>query len=137
MGLFGGDDKKDAETAALAAERERIEALPLDQLAEEVMVKVWGRGGTQDAYENENVAVQLYDVAKPFNPTESIFGVDLTPLNEIQQVLEEALQLLQHARLVVPSFSGGDHASMYFRPTRAGLQAIDRGEVASRLAAVS
>jgi hypothetical protein len=137
MGLFGGDDKKDAETAALAAELERIQALPLDRLAEEIMSKVWGRGGTQDAYENENVSLQLYDVAKPFNPTESIFGVDLTPLNEIQQLLEEALQLLQHARLVVPTFSGGDHATMYFRPTRAGLEAIDRGEVARRLAAIA
>jgi hypothetical protein len=137
MGLFGGGEEKDAQTAALAAERERISALPLERLAEEVMLKVWGRGGTADAYENEDVQLELYDVAKPFNPTEDIFGVDLMPLNEIQQLLEEALQLLQHAGLVVMSFSGGDTSSLYFRPTRAGLLAIDRGEVADRLAGAS
>ena len=137
MGLFGNDDGKDAETAALAAELERIEALPLERLAEEVMTKVWGRGGTCDAYENEDVSIELYDVAKPFNPTEHIFGVDLTPLNGIQQLLEEALQLLQHARLVVLSFSGGDTSSLYFRPTRAGLRAIDSGDVVARIAAVA
>ena len=136
MGLFGSDEKEKAESAALAAELERLQATSLPAVAEEIMTRTWGHGGPADAYANATTAIDYDEIEKLFNPTDQIFGVDLSPLLGITEILEEALQLLEHARLVVMRVSGSDHVSVHWRATRAGLAALEAGEVRARVEAL-
>ncbi|MDW5592934.1 hypothetical protein VSS74_01195 [Conexibacter stalactiti] len=44
--------------------------------------------------------------------------------------------MLEHARLLVPRFSGGDISSLGYALTRAGGEVLAGGDVATRIAAV-
>lgn len=138
MALFGSDEKKEAEEQSIAEERERIESMPLTALAEEILVKVWGRGGPADAYEKSDTAIAFHEIEKLYGPELSIsnvnvFGSDSEPMIGITELLEEALQMLEHAKLVVFRVSGGDIVKVQYRPTRAGLKAMDAGNARSLL----
>ena len=134
MGLFGSEEKRDGQEDASVAEQARIESMPLPVLAEEILVRAWGRGGPGDAYEKSSTAISYYEIENLYRPDAGggIFGASPVPTG-IGELLEEALQMLEHARLVVFRVSGGDIVKVEYRPTRAGLKAIDAGNVRSLL----
>jgi hypothetical protein len=138
VSLFGSDEKEQREDGALAAEFERIERMPLAQLGEEVMVRAWGHGGPGDAHAKERgkTGLALWQIQELFGVSgASLFGSPSGQPTAIVDVLEEALQVLEHAGLVLLRVGGGDIIKAEFRPTRAGLRAIDSGDVRARIEA--
>lgn len=134
MSLFGGDAKKTEGHDALAAERMRLEGMPLADLAAEVMTRTWGPGGPAGTGESETGELTMLHIVKQFNPDGRVFGVDHAAVGAIQSVVEEAVQRLEHAELVVIRYRGGSSSTLSYRPTRAGLEAIAAGDVRARLA---
>ena len=132
MGLFSSDDKKDADRETAVAELARIESMPLRELAEEIMTRVWGRAGLRDAYATAQgeTGVAPYEIF-------SLFAASATASSSeeiaITEAVEEGIQLLEHGGLVVLRVGGGDIVKPELRPTRAGLRAIDAGDIRSRL----
>lgn len=120
MGLFGRNDDKDAENAAMTAEYERLEALPLEQLAEEIFVRVYAPGRLGD----DGGAVALSQIVAELNPATSVFGIDERVRSAFAPLLAEGVQVLEHARWIVGRHSGGDIASMGWAVTRAGRAAL-------------
>src|SRR3954463_1948430 len=94
MPLFGGH--KQEENDKLHAELQRISALPLPQLAGEVMTRVFGTGGQGEG----GGTVKLQDVAGAFNPAEGSFGIDDDALRSMYEVVSEGVQVLEHVCLV-------------------------------------
>jgi hypothetical protein len=66
----------------------------------------------------------------------SIFGIDEQVRGAFQNLIAEGVQVLEHARLVVPRFSGSDHSSLGYALTRAGRAVLAGGDVAGGTAAV-
>jgi hypothetical protein len=134
MGLFGDDDKKAAENAAMAAELARLQALSLIELAEEILLRAYGPGGPRAAGAAPE-ATSLEKLTAFFNPATSIFGIDKQVKGALEGVIAEGVQVLEHARLLVGRFSGGDYATLGFALTRAGSAALAGGDVPARIAA--
>lgn len=138
MGLFGNDDKQDkkdkkaAENDAMKAEYARLESLSLLQLAEEILVRCYGPGGPGD----DGSAPSLTRLCDVLNPARSVFGIDEKVRSAYPGLVSEGVQVLEHARLLVMRFSGGDMSSLGWALTRAGRAALDSGEVAARIGAV-
>jgi hypothetical protein len=131
MPLFGGH--ADEENAKLRAELARIDALPLHQLAGEVMTRVFGPGGQGEG----GGTVKLQDVAGAFNPAEGSFGIDDDALRAMYEVVCEGVQVLEHVCLVRVIMSNEPRGSVLYPwavPTRLGRLALDRGSVATVLA---
>ncbi len=123
MPLFGG--KREAENEKLRAELERISALPLQQLAAEVMVKGFGPGGPADGS-----FAAPGTIAGAFNPAEGSFGIDNQALLDMGEVVVEALQVLEHACLVRMTVDGsGGVYHVYFGATRYGKAALAQNAV--------
>ncbi len=138
MGLFGNDDKHDkkaAENAALRVELTRLSALSLAELSTEILVRAFGPGGPgEPGVSGDPPSVtKLTDF---FNPATSIFGIDKYDKATLEAVIAEGVQLLEHARLLVPRFSGGDYATLGYTLTRAGAAALAAGDLPARIAAV-
>jgi hypothetical protein len=132
MGLFGKNEEKDAENEAMKAEYARLEALSLLTLAEEILVRGYGPGGPGEHGSSQTIS----DLTKVFNPGKSIFGLDERVRSAFPQLISEGVQVLEHARLLVVRFSGGDHSSLGYALTRAGTEVLAGGDVAARIAAV-
>src|SRR3954447_9531527 len=116
MPLFGHADE---DNAKLHAKLARIDALPLPQLAGEVMTKVFGPGGQGEA----GGAVKLADIAGAFNPAEGSFGIDDDALREMYSVVSEGGEALDHAGLVREIMSNDPRGSVLYPwalPTRLG-----------------
>jgi hypothetical protein len=131
MPLFGGH--ADEENAKLRGELARIDALPLPQLAGEVMTRVFGPGGQGEG----GGTVKLQDVAGAFNPAEGSFGIDDDALRGMYDVVCEGVQVLEHAGLVRVIMSNEPRGSVLYSwavPTRLGRLALDRRSVDSVLA---
>jgi hypothetical protein len=131
MPLFGGH--ADEDNAKLHAELARIDALPLPQLAGEVMTRVFGPGGQGE----EGGAVKLADIAGAFNPAQGSFGIDDDALREMYSVVSEGVQALEHAGLVREIMSNEPRGSVLYPwalPTRLGRLALARNSVESILA---
>ena len=122
MSLFN----KDEENAKLHAELERIQALPLNEIAAEVLEKAFSPG-TPGA---DGKPTTIPEVGLPFNPAEGSFGIDDQALVDMGFVMAEAVQVLEHACLVRMEVagSGGVYGSNY-RTTRLGQQALTAGTV--------
>jgi hypothetical protein len=130
MGLFGKNDDKEAENAAMKAEYARLEALPLERLAEEILVCVYGDGGIGD----DGGSVTLSQIVNELNPGKSVFGIDERVRSGFSPLLSEGVQVLEHARWIVGRFSGGDISSMGWALTRAGRAALASGQTGVALA---
>src|SRR3954449_13504803 len=127
MPLFGHADE---DNAKLHAELARIGALPLPQLAGEVMTKIFGPGGQGEG----GGAVKLADIAGAFNPAEGSVGIDDDALREMYSVVSEGVQALEHAGLVREIMSNGPRGSLLSRgalPPRLGRLALERRSVDS------
>src|SRR3954453_22333496 len=131
MPLFGAH--ADEENAKLHAELARIDALPLPQLAGEVMMRVFGPGGQGEG----GGTVKPQDVAGAFNPAEGSFGIDDDALRAMYEVVCEGGQGLEHVCLVRVIMSNEPRGSVLYPwavPTRLGRMALDRGSVDSVIA---
>lgn len=129
VGLFGNKEKKAAQSAALQAEYERLGALPLPELATEVMERGFGPGGPGGQLEIKVNA--LFDL---YAPMKSAFGVDFTPRLKIEDLLKDAAAALEHAGLLVMS-PGGEGGNLQYAKSRAGQDALDAGDVRGKLGA--
>jgi hypothetical protein len=131
MSLFGSDEKKEARGAEVRAEVERLGALSLPQLAQEVMVRVYGPGGPGAVG-----SADYQETMKPFDPTGTgIFpGVAEELRVPLEELLQEGMQQLMNSALVVAPLRGGDIARPRYRLTRAGRAALQSGDAATRVA---
>jgi hypothetical protein len=125
MALFGGE-KRQAKNDALQAEVERIDALSLDDLAAETLVKGFGTGAP-----GANGAIRATDVSGEFIPGDSTSGLDQGELVEINDMVAEGIQRLEHAGLVrvVVSTDGGSTYHTFVTTTRAGRAALESDSV--------
>ncbi len=127
MPLFGG--KREAENEKLRAELARIEALPLKDLAIEVMTRGFGPGGPA-----ADAPGAPQHIAGAFNPAEGSFGIDDQALQDMFVVVVEGLQVLEHAGLVRYLIGGsGGVYDQFYTPTRLGRAALQQGTVAQVL----
>lgn len=131
MSLFGSDEKKEAHGAQVRAEVERLGALPLPQLAQEVMARVYGPDGP-----GASGSADYQETLKPFDPTDTgIFpGVDKELQVPLEELVQEGMQQLTNSALVVVPLRGGDITRPRYRLTRAGRAALESGDVATRIA---
>jgi hypothetical protein len=126
MPLFGG---RKEENEKLQAEVERLAALPLSQLAEEVMVKGFGTGGPA----GDGSYSELASIAGALNPAQGSF-LDDTLLVTHFRVVAEGAQLLEHAGLVrFEVSSSGGIAHWSWTATRAGTAALQSSSVAQQV----
>lgn len=125
MGLFGGSsEEKQRDNDALAAEVMRLDALPYEALAREVLTKGFGHGGP-----GADWPVAFYEIKNALNPTDRIFGMDDALLADFDTLVHEGLHMLYRAGLAQWVFSGGDTSSMRWSLTRAGRRALEQGTV--------
>ena len=131
MALFGSNEKKEAEAAQVHAETERLGALPLPQLAREVMVRVYGPEGP-----GAGGSADYQETLKPFDPTDTgIFpGVDKELRVPLEELVQEGMQQLTNSALVVAPLRGGDITRPRYRLTRAGRAALASNDIATRIA---
>ena len=118
--LFGHKDEETGDdVAALEAEIARVEALPPARLAAEVMEKIEppATGGGR---------VGVLEITRQLTPAYAGRGVGQEQQLRLSRLVEEGLQLLEHAALVHLSWRGGFDD---YRVTRRGLAALERGEV--------
>ncbi|MBK5231978.1 MAG: hypothetical protein JJE13_03215 [Thermoleophilia bacterium] len=127
MGLFGGGVEKEAKKAAAQAESDRLAALPVQDLAAEVM-QAFGPDGLQIKSGHQQGALQvagwlLRDFSTKVKYTQPVFGPTI-----------EALGILDTAGLVDGRNFGSGNAKTY-NVTRLGETALAEGDVRERLGA--
>src|SRR5579884_4315913 len=95
-----GEDERAVAEAAVRAEVERLEALPLAQLAAELMLQGFGPNGyladfaQRESYTSGGYVAIYGFAADPFQPlAEIVGGVGHKPVGE-------GLQLLEHLRMI-------------------------------------
>jgi hypothetical protein len=115
-------ERTEAANAAFRAEVERLEALPMAQLAAEVMVRVFGPGTSGHPYLNSGIV-------GIFTPKDA-YGKDINDLKRrLHHVLVEGLQVLEHQSLIC--IYHRDDIS--YAPTRRGQAALEAGAVEQAL----
>jgi len=124
VGFFGDGEKRQADNEALQAEVARIGALPVKQLAVEVMTKGFGPGGPAAG----GVLARPSDIAGAFIPTESSHDLDQSQLDTLYQIAVEGLQALEHAGLVrfqlIIDAGTNDNYNLNYTATRLGTTAL-------------
>jgi hypothetical protein len=124
VGRFGGGERREREELDLRAELARLEALSPDDLADEVLRRIFGPGG-----QAKDGVVSSWRVVMPFDPR----GTGLYPgmpkdLREgFRELVEEGLQRLEHRELVLVRVTGRDQTDVDVRLTRAGRRALQEG----------
>jgi hypothetical protein len=138
--VFGNKEKRQAADAALLAEIERLESLPLNQLATEVMTRGFGPGTPGAAgstavvggsVKSGGASIVAYtgvsQIAKAFNRD----GRDMTLIRRLHDVIAEGLQALEHAGLVRAEALGpSGTSSAGYVVTRVGADALQNDGVA-------
>ena len=143
--MFGNKDKraaasdaKEAANAALRTEVERLEALPMAQLAAEVMIKGFGPGGYLPQFmEREPHAaargVRVENIARTFEP--ELIARDLDLRQRLFEVVGEGLQVLEHESLIwVRNVS---QVEVGYAPRRRGRAALEADAVEQTLSGES
>jgi hypothetical protein len=131
---------------AVTAEIQRVSALPLPQLAAEVMMKGFGPGGpggpgTPGSLDAPHMvtyrepAATAHTIAAEFTP--ALLAQAVMNRNELRTrltaIIAEGLQLLEHACLIRAE-SYGSTSSLCYLATRRGRAALERGDIARVLA---
>ncbi|MGD9570939.1 MAG: hypothetical protein AB7V62_03510 [Thermoleophilia bacterium] len=118
----GGSGRRAEAEAGLRDDLARLDALDLDALADEVLVRVFGPGGQAD----DHGVVEMWRIVMPFDPwgTGQFPGMPKELRREFQELVEEGLQRLEHRGLVHVRVSGRDQTSIDVRLTRAGRRAL-------------
>ncbi len=129
MGLFGNREEKRARETAAQLESERLAALPVADLAAEIM-PAFGPGGIEARPGHQRGAMQV---------TEWLFASTSTKVKYRQPVLGptiEGLQVLESAGLLSRrNFGGSGSSASTYEATRAGNEALADGSVRRRLEA--
>jgi hypothetical protein len=127
MGLFGGGGRRARDELELRAELDRLDGLSLDDLALEVLTRVFGEGGQA----GRDGTVPFWRITMPFDP----WGTGLFPgmpkdLREgHRELVEEGLQRLEARGLVFVRITGRDQTDVDLRLTRAGRRALAEGRI--------
>jgi hypothetical protein len=119
----GKKEQRDARTAALEAEADRVSSLPLPQLAAEVMTKAFRV--TEDLRFADGRYPPFGILVTRFAPGTSHHDEKL--FQRFAELVGEGLQVLEHASLVrgpVATMAGDGYAV-----TRLGRAALERGAV--------
>jgi hypothetical protein len=121
--LSGKKEERDARKAALEAEADRASALPLAQLAAEVMTKVFRV--TEELRFEDGRYPGFGTLVSRFAPGTSHHDEKL--FQRFAELVGEGIQVLEHASLVrgPVATSGGDGYAV----TRLGRAALERGAV--------
>ena len=121
--LSGKKEERDARKAALEAEADRASALPLAQLAAEVMTKVFRV--TEELRFEDGRYPGFGTLVARFAPGTSHHDEKL--FQRFAELVGEGIQVLEHASLVrgPVATSGGDGYAV----TRLGRAALERGAV--------
>jgi len=122
------------DAAVLAAEIAQLDALPLAQLAVEVMVKGFGPDGpggpgtpgTIEAPSLDAPPVGLAEIARSVSPAYAGHGVSQELQLRFTTLVAEGLQILENASLVRITWHGGVEN---YLATRLGRTAVERGAV--------
>jgi hypothetical protein len=129
MGLFGNREEKRAKEAAAQIESERLAALPVADLAAEIM-PAFGPDGIEIRSGHQRGAMQV---------TEWLFASTSDKVRYRQPALGptiEALQALENAGLLSRrDFGGTGTGASTYEATRAGEEALADGSVRQRLGA--
>jgi hypothetical protein len=147
MSPFGHKEKDGAKQErvdqyrlALTVELERLDSLPLAQLAAEVMVKAFGPGGPGADEEdvtvgqaNAHAGPGLYRICGLVEADRRGLGFTYTDeddelLERIRRLVAEGLQELEHASLIRVQLHT-EMGSPDYATTRRGRAALERGEV--------
>ncbi len=136
--LFGSkDDRAEKEAAAGAALQELVDgldALPLHQLAVEVMSKGFGPGmpGAADTTTvggpNADAGTTVADIATELAPGGSTDGAGDQLRLRLYRLIAEGLQQLEHAALIRAQMHT-EMGSLDYAITRLGRTALERGAV--------
>lgn len=132
---------------AMQMEFERLNSLPMMELAAEVMVKGFGPGGPgadDDAIslgqQNVDAGPTAPQIALEFAPSRQGLGTptadDLTLEERIAKLVAEGLQALEHASLVRVQMHTA-MGNLDWAATRRGRAALERNEVESILRAMN
>jgi hypothetical protein len=128
---------KPADNDGLNTEVRRLDALPLPQLAAEVMIKGFGPGSPGEGlYADLNVVGAAF--SGPFQGRDYDDAADAL----LMEIVAEGVQVLEHAGLVRPVFhgSGGSndvHYALAYGATRRGRAALQQNAVERVLAGSS
>jgi hypothetical protein len=135
--VFGNNDKREARSdaqaaaeAAFLAEVERLEALPMAQLAAEVMVKGFGTDGYLADFVQRNpnaeaIGVHAGNIAGMYKPKDAR---DAGLYKRLRQVVGEGVQVLEHESLIwAVNVREGSGAG--YLPTRRGRAALETDAV--------
>ncbi len=143
--MFGSKEDKERDkqgaTAAVVSEADRLEALPMIELAAEVMKAAFGPGGPGAGDDNTvtvggTVTVSgaplgrgllLNQIAGAFDRE----GSDMTQSRRLQRLVAEGVQLLENAALVRPVVGGpaGGGANFSYALTRLGRRGLQHDAV--------
>lgn len=127
MGLFGGrgGGRRERDELELRTELERLDGLPLDDLAAEVLRRVFGEGGQM----RDDGTVPFWRVTMPFDPrgTGLFPGMPAEVREGFRELVEEGLGRLETQGLVFRRITGRDQTDVDLRLTRAGRRALEAG----------
>ena len=117
MGLFAKDVRQDASADALRTERDRLDGLTMEALAGEILTRVFGPGTG-----NERHRVPIRDIYAVYDPsgTGSFPGLELQVVLSVQFLIEEGLQHLTHAGVLVQGGFRSDTSPTEFHLSRVG-----------------
>jgi hypothetical protein len=137
MALFGGRDERSAADDALEAEIERLDRLPVPELAATVMAKAFGPGAEWEDPEEEvtvdgpnvGAGATVAGIAAEMAPGGSTRGADERDKVRLQRLVAEGVQALEHAALIRPQMHTAMN-SLDYTPTRLGRKVLAAGAVA-------
>jgi len=137
LSLFGGRGDLEGDPDELAAEIERLDALPLPELAAEVMGKAFGPGAEYEDPEEEvtvggpnaGAGATVEGIATTMAPGGTTRGSDDPTRLRLQRLVAEGIQALEHAALVRPQLHTAINGLDY-TPTRLGRKVLATGSVA-------
>ncbi len=134
--LFGHKDEDQPDAAALQAEIERLDALPLVQLAAEVMANGFGPSGPGEDKEqtvtvggpNINAGTTVGEIALEFAPGGTTQSADEQLRQRLLRLVAEGVQELEHASLIRAQLHTS-MGSLDYALTRRGRSALQQGAV--------
>lgn len=137
MALFGGREERSAGADALEGEIERLDRLPLPELAAEVMAKAFGPGAEWEDPEEEvtiggpnvGAGATVSAIATEMAPGGSTKGADERTRLRLQRLVAEGVQALEHAALIRSQMHTAMN-SFDYTPTRLGRKVLAAGAVA-------
>ncbi|HMN98385.1 MAG TPA: hypothetical protein PKD59_03130 [Miltoncostaeaceae bacterium] len=124
MALLGGGGRRERDEMDLRADLARLDGLPLDELADEVLRRLFGPGGRA-----RDGVVPAEEALVPFDPrgTGLFPGMPKDLRESYRELVEEGVQRLEHRGLLIVRVTGREQTTVGLRLTRAGRRAAGEG----------